>query len=105
MLIDTDRHLIYLGKKYNKFRIVTTDTYTVNSDKIRKIVFAGGQQDDHERKTMLEVLIDRLTRYQAMMNDDNIMGLYRALEVRIEKTERAAVDAGDDKHRQKRLYF
>ncbi len=105
VLIDTDRHLIYLGKKYNKFRIVTTDTYTVNADKIRKIVFAGGEPDDHERKTMTEVLIDRLTRYQAMMNDDDIRGLYQALEVRIEKTEQAAVDAGDDNHQQKRLYF
>jgi hypothetical protein len=100
VLIDTDRHLIRVGRKYKNMRLITDRNYNINTEALRRVILAGSI--DRERQIMYDVMIRKLAEFQALMNDDQVLELYNQLEIDYEDTAGDQIDQGDDDYRANR---
>jgi hypothetical protein len=100
VLIDTDRHLIRVGRKYKNMRLITDRNYNINTEVLRRVILGGST--DRERQIMFDVMVRKLAEFQAMMNGDQVLELYDQLEIDYEDTVGREIDSGDDDYRKNR---
>jgi hypothetical protein len=100
VLIDTDRHLIRVGRKYKNMRLITDRNYNISTEVLRRVILGGST--DRERQIMFDVMVRKLAEFQAMMNGDQVLELYDQLEIDYEDTVGREIDSGDDEYQKNR---